>query len=125
MGVTLGENKLPEQQRYSRRELANLTRVPHGTLAECIRAGGAGIPGFYTPAGWEHWLPKAKETHDFDGRTSLLERGLTADFALIKAWRGDTAGNLVYRRTARNFNPMMATAARVTIAEVEELSIAA
>ncbi len=118
-GSYVGENKLLEEK-VIRGEL-NLTLLPQGTLAERIRAGGAGIPGFYTPAGVGTLVAEGKETHDFDGRTYLLERGLTADFALIKAWRGDTAGNLVYRRTARNFNPMMATAARVTIAEVEEL----
>jgi 3-oxoacid CoA-transferase subunit A len=119
IGSYVGENKLLEEK-VIRGEL-NLTLVPQGTLAERIRAGGAGIPGFYTPAGVGTLVAEGKESHDFDGRTYLLERGLTADFALIKAWRGDTAGNLVYRRTARNFNPMMATAARITIAEVEEL----
>ena len=119
IGSYVGENKLLEEK-VIRGEL-NLTLVPQGTLAERIRAGGAGIPGFYSPAGVGTLVAEGKETHEFDGRLYLLERGLTADFALIKAWRGDTAGNLVYRKTARNFNPMMATAARVTIAEVEEL----
>jgi 3-oxoacid CoA-transferase subunit A len=119
IGSYVGENKLLEEK-VIRGEL-DLTLVPQGTLAERIRAGGAGIPGFYTPAGVGTLVAEGKETKDFDGRTYLLERGLTAAFALIKAWRGDTAGNLVYRKTARNFNPMMATAARVTIAEVEEL----
>ena len=99
----------------------NVTFVPQGTLAERIRAGGAGIPAFYTPAGVGTAVAEGKELREFDGRTYLLERALTADFALIKAWRGDRMGNLVYRKTARNFNPMMATAARITIAEVEEL----
>jgi 3-oxoacid CoA-transferase subunit A len=119
IGSYVGENKLLEEK-VIRGEL-DLTLVPQGTLAERIRAGGAGIPGFYTPAGVGTLVAEGKETKVFDGRSYLLERGLTADFALIKAWRGDTAGNLVYRKTARNFNPMMATAAKVTIAEVEEL----
>ena len=119
IGSYVGENKLLEEK-VIRGEL-DLTLVPQGTLAERIRAGGAGIPGFYTPAGVGTLVAEGKETKDFDGRQFLLERGLTADFALIKAWRGDTAGNLVYRKTARNFNPMMATAAKITIAEVEEL----
>jgi 3-oxoacid CoA-transferase subunit A len=119
IGSYVGENKLLEEK-VIRGEL-DLTLVPQGTLAERIRAGGAGIPGFYTPAGVGTLVAEGKETKDFDGRQYLLERGLTADFALIKAWRGDTAGNLVYRKTARNFNPMMATAAKITIAEVEEL----
>ena len=119
IGSYVGENKLLEEK-VIRGEL-DLTLVPQGTLAERIRAGGAGIPGFYTPAGVGTLVAEGKETKTFDGRPYLLERGLTADFALIKAWRGDTAGNLIYRKTARNFNPMMATAANVTIAEVEEL----
>ncbi len=119
IGSYVGENRLLEEK-VIRGEL-DLTLVPQGTLAERIRAGGAGIPGFYTPAGVGTLVAEGKETKDFDGRQYLLERGLTADFALIKAWRGDTAGNLVYRKTARNFNPMMATAAKITIAEVEEL----
>ena len=119
IGSYVGENKLLEEK-VIRGEL-DLTLVPQGTLAERIRAGGAGIPGFYTPAGVGTLVAEGKETKVFDGRSYLLERGLTADFALIKAWRGDMAGNLVYRKTARNFNPMMATAAKVTIAEVEEL----
>jgi 3-oxoacid CoA-transferase subunit A len=119
IGSYVGENKLLEEK-VIRGEL-DLTLVPQGTLAERIRAGGAGIPGFYTPAGVGTLVAEGKETKEFDGRQFLLERGLTADFALIKAWRGDTAGNLVYRKTARNFNPMMATAAKITIVEVEEL----
>ena len=99
----------------------SVTLVPQGTLAEQIRAGGAGIPAFYTPAGAGTAVADGKETRTFDGREYLLERALTADFALVKAWKGDRMGNLVYRKTARNFNPMMATAARITIAEVEQL----
>jgi 3-oxoacid CoA-transferase subunit A len=119
IGSYVGENKLLEEK-VIRGEL-DLTLVPQGTLAERIRAGGAGIPGFYTPAGVGTLVAEGKETKEFDGRQYLLERGLKADFALIKAWRGDTTGNLVYRKTARNFNPMMATAAKITIVEVEEL----
>ena len=118
-GSYVGENKLLESK-VLKGELS-LTLVPQGTLAERIRAGGAGIPAFYTPAGVGTLVAEGKETRDFDGRPFLLERWLRADFALIKAWKGDTAGNLVYRKTARNFNPMMATAAKITIAEVEEL----
>jgi 3-oxoacid CoA-transferase subunit A len=118
-GSYVGENKLLEQKVIAG-EL-DLTLVPQGTLAERIRAGGAGIPAFYTPAGVGTLVAEGKETRDFDGRPYLLERWLRADFALIKAWRGDRMGNLTYRKTARNFNPMMATAARVTIAEVEQL----
>lgn len=119
IGSYVGENRLLEE-RVIKGEL-DLTLVPQGTLAERIRAGGAGIPAFYTPAGVGTLVAEGKETREFDGRPYLLERWLKADFALIKAWRGDTAGNLVYRKTARNFNPMMAAAAKVTIAEVEEL----
>ena len=94
---------------------------PQGTLAERIRAGGAGIPAFYTPTGYGTIVAEGKETREFDGRMFVLERALVADFALVKAWKGDRWGNLVYRKTARNFNPMMATAGKITIAEVEEL----
>lgn len=118
-GSYVGENRLLEEK-VIRGEL-NLTLVPQGTLAERIRAGGAGIPAFYTPAGVGTLVAEGKQTRDFDGKPYLLERWLKADFALVKAWKGDTHGNLVYRKTARNFNPMMAMAARVTIAEVEEL----
>lgn len=118
-GSYVGENKLLEEK-VLKGEL-DLRLTPQGTLAERIRAGGAGIPAFYTPAGVGTIVAEGKETRDFDGKVYVLERGLRADFALIKAWRGDTAGNLVYRKTARNFNPIMATAARITIAEVEEL----
>jgi len=119
IGSYVGENKLLEEMVIAGK--LNLTLIPQGTLAERIRAGGAGIPAFYTPAGVGTIVAEGKEVRDFDGRLYLLEHGLTADFALIKAWRGDRLGNLVYRKTARNFNPMMATAARCTIAEVEEL----
>ena len=118
-GSYVGENKLLEDMVLKGQ--LDLTLVPQGTLAERIRAGGAGIPAFYTPAGVGTLVAEGKETREFDGKTYLLERWLRADFALIKAWKGDTQGNLIYRKTARNFNPMMATAARITIAEVEEL----
>jgi 3-oxoacid CoA-transferase subunit A len=101
-------------------ELA-LTLVPQGTLAERIRAAGAGIPAFYTPTGLGTVVAEGKETRTIGNRTYVLEQALHADFALIKAWRGDRYGNLVYRKTARNFNPVMATAADLTIAEIEEL----
>jgi 3-oxoacid CoA-transferase A subunit len=94
---------------------------PQGTLAERIRAGGAGIPAFFTPTGYGTVVADGKETRDIDGRMYVLEHALTADFAFVKAWKGDTDGNLVFKATARNFNPMMATAGRITIAEVEEL----
>lgn len=115
----VGENAEFERQFLSGELEVELT--PQGTLAERIRAGGAGIPAFYTPAGCGTLVAEGKETRIFNGKEHLLETGLTADFALIKAWRGDSFGNLVYRQTSRNFNPMMATAGRVTIAEVEEL----
>ena len=118
-GSYVGENKLLEQQVIAGK--LKVTLIPQGTLAERIRAGGAGIPAFYTPAGVGTVVAEGKETREFEGKAYLLETALRADFALVKAWKDDTAGNLVYRRTARNFNPMMATAARVTIAEVEEL----
>lgn len=95
--------------------------IPQGTLAERIRAGGAGIPAFFTPAGYGTEVATGKEVREFDGKMYLLERWLRADFSLIKAWKGDTAGNLVYKGTARNFSPMMAAAGKITIAEVEEL----
>jgi 3-oxoacid CoA-transferase subunit A len=119
VGSYVGENKLLESRVLA--GTLSLTLVPQGTLAERIRAGGAGIPAFYTATGVGTVVGHSKETRNFNGRTYLLEEALTADFALIKAWKGDTAGNLVYRKTARNFNPLMATAGRVTIAEVEEL----
>ncbi len=95
--------------------------IPQGTFSERIRAGGAGIPAFYTPAGVGTLVAEGKETREFDGRPYVMERALTSDFALIRAWKGDRLGNLVYRKTARNFNPMMAAAAKITIAEVEHL----
>ena len=118
-GSYVGENKLLEDMVLTGR--IDLELVPQGTLAERIRAGGAGIPGFYTPTGFGTVVAEGKETREFDGRPYVLERGMTADFALIKAWKGDRWGNLMYRKTAQNFNPMMATAGRVTIAEVEHL----
>ena len=118
-GSYVGENKLLESQMIAGQ--IKVTLVPQGTLAEQIRAGGAGIPAFYTPAGAGTAVADGKETRIFDSREYLLEHALKADFALIKAWKGDRMGNLVYRKTARNFNPMMATAARITIAEVEQL----
>ena len=119
IGSYVGENRLLESMVIAGK--LKVTLVPQGTLAERIRAGGAGIPGFYTPTGVGTIVAEGKEIRDFEGRAYVLERGLTADFALIKAWRGDRSGNLLYRKTARNFNPMMATAAKLTIAEVEEL----
>jgi 3-oxoacid CoA-transferase subunit A len=119
VGSYVGENKLLEQK-VIRGEL-DLTLVPQGTLAERIRAGGAGIPAFFTPTGLGTPVAEGKEIREFDGKRYVMERWLRADFALVKAWKGDYAGNLIYRKTARNFNPMMATAAKVTIAEVEEL----
>lgn len=115
----VGENKLFEQQFLSG-EL-ELEFNPQGTLAERIRAGGAGIPGFYTKTGVGTVIAEGKPHEQFDGETHILERGLTADLSIIKAWKGDTAGNLIYRKTARNFNPIMATAGRATVAEVEEI----
>jgi 3-oxoacid CoA-transferase subunit A len=119
IGSYVGENKILEEMIIKGQIEIELN--PQGTLAERIRAGGAGIVGFYTPTGVGTVIGEGKEVREFDGRKYLLERGLTADFAFIKAWKGDRWGNLVYRRTARNFNPMMATAGRITIAEVEEL----
>lgn len=119
VGSYVGENKLLEKQVLAGQ--LDLTLVPQGTLAERIRAGGAGIPAFFTPTGVGTVVAEGKETREFNGRTYLMETALEADFALVKAWRGDRLGNLAYRKTARNFNPMMATAAKITIAEVEEL----
>ena len=115
----VGENKLFEQQ-YLAGEL-ELELTPQGTLAERIRAGGAGIPAFYTKTGVGTLVAEGKETKVFDGEEYVMERGLFGDIALVKAWKGDTSGNLIYRKAARNFNPMMATAATVTVVEVEEL----
>ncbi len=115
----VGENKEFEKQLLSNELEVEL--VPQGTLAERLRAGGAGIPAFFTPAGVGTPVAEGKETRVFDGKTYLMERGIRGDFALVKAWKGDRFGNLIYRHTARNFNPLCATAAEVTIAEVEEL----
>ncbi len=120
IGTYVGENKLLED--LALKGEIDLQLMPQGTFAERIRAGGAGIAGFYTPTGVGTVVAEGKEVREFDGRKHLLERGLTADFAFIKAWKGDRWGNLIYRKTARNFNPVMATAARVTIAEVEVLA---
>lgn len=119
VGSYVGENKLLEQKVIGGK--LQVTLIPQGTLAERIRAGGAGIPAFYTPAGFGTMVAEGKELREFEGKHYVMERWLKADFALVKAWKGDRHGNLVYRKTARNFNPMMATAARITIAEVEEL----
>lgn len=119
VGSYVGENRLLESLVLAGK--LDVKLIPQGTLAERIRAGGAGIPAFYTPAGVGTIVAEGKEVREFDGRMYLLERALHADFALVRAWRGDRLGNLVYRKTARNFNPMMATAATITIAEVEEL----
>jgi len=115
----VGENKEFERQ-YLSGEL-ELEFPPQGTLAERMRAGGAGIPGFYTKTGVGTLVAEGKEHKDFDGETYILERGIRADLALVKAWKADRAGNLVYRKTARNFNPLAATCGKVTVAEVEEI----
>jgi len=119
IGTFIGENKLYEELVLRGELEAEL--IPQGTFSERIRASGAGIPAFYTPTGVGTVIAEGKDGREFAGRQYLLERSLTADFAFVKAWKGDRWGNLIYRRTARNFNPLMATAARVTIAEVEEL----
>ena len=119
IGTYVGENKLLEQMVLQGK--VELDLVPQGTFSERIRAGGAGIPAFFTPTGFGTIVGENKEAREFDGRMYVMERALTADFAFVKAWKGDTWGNLVYRKTGRNFNPMMATAAKVTIAEVEHL----
>ncbi|WP_019585549.1 CoA transferase subunit A [Deinococcus apachensis] len=115
----VGENKEFERQ-YLAGEL-ELEFTPQGTLAERMRAGGAGIPGFYTKTGVGTLVAEGKEHKDFDGETYIMERGIRADVALVKAWKADRAGNLVYRKTAQNFNPLAATCGRVTVAEVEEI----
>ncbi|HYH08502.1 MAG TPA: CoA transferase subunit A [Thermoanaerobaculia bacterium] len=115
----VGENAEFERQ-YLAGEL-EVEFVPQGTLAERMRAGGAGIPAFYTPAGYGTVVAEGKETREFDGRMYVMERGIVGDFSLVAAWKGDRLGNLVYRKTARNFNPMAATAGKICIAEVEEL----
>jgi len=115
----VGENAEFERQMLSGELEVEL--IPQGTLAERCRAGGAGIPAFYTPAGYGTEVALGKEVRIFDGKPHVLEHALTADFAIVKAWKGDTEGNLVFKATARNFNPMMAMAGKITIAEVEEL----
>jgi 3-oxoacid CoA-transferase subunit A len=115
----VGENAEFERQLLSGELEVEL--IPQGTLAERIRAGGAGIPAFYTPAGVGTEVATGKEIRDYDGKPHLLEHWLRADFSIVKAWKGDTSGNLIFKGTARNFNPMMATAGKITIAEVEEL----
>jgi 3-oxoacid CoA-transferase subunit A len=119
IGSYVGENKMFEQMVLNGKLTLELN--PQGTLAERIRAGGAGIPAFFTPTGAGTIVAEGKEQREFNGRLHVLESALKADFALIRAWKGDRWGNLVFRKTARNFNPVMATAAKVTIAEVEEL----
>lgn len=115
----VGENQVFEQQMLSGELQVELT--PQGTLSERIRAGGAGIPAFFTPTGVGTKVAEGKEVREFEGRRYVMERALSGDYALVKAWKGDHFGNLVYRKTARNFNPMMAMAGRITIAEVEHL----
>lgn len=115
----VGENAEFERQLLSGELEVEL--IPQGSLAERVRAGGAGIPAFFTPAGVGTEVAEGKEVREFDGKLYLMERALKADFSFVKAWKGDTAGNLIYKGTARNFNPMMAAAGKITIAEVEEL----
>ena len=115
----VGENDEFERQMLSGELEVEL--IPQGSLAERCRAGGAGIPAFFTPAGFGTEVAEGKEVRDYNGKPHILESALTADFAFVKAWKGDTAGNLVFKGTARNFNPMMAMAGKITIAEVEEL----
>jgi 3-oxoacid CoA-transferase subunit A len=118
-GSYVGENKLFEDLVLAGK--LDLELIPQGTFAERIRAGGAGIPAFFTPTGYGTVVAEGKETREFDGRHYVMEHAITAEFALVKAWKGDTWGNLVYRKTAQNFNPMIATAGKITIAEVEQL----
>ncbi|MGA3210205.1 MAG: CoA transferase subunit A [Terriglobales bacterium] len=119
IGTYVGENRLFEELVLSGQ--LELELVPQGTFAERIRAGGAGIPAFFTPTGVGTLVAEGKETREFDGRMYVMELGIHGDFALVKAWKGDKSGNLVFHKTARNFNPMIATAGKITIAEVEEL----
>ena len=119
MSSYVGENEVFESLMLSGKLEVEL--IPQGSLAERIRAGGAGIPAFFTPTGVGTLVAEGKEIREFDGRRYVMERGITGEYALVHAWKGDRAGNLVYRKTARNFNPMMATAGRITIAEVEQL----
>jgi 3-oxoacid CoA-transferase subunit A len=115
----VGENDEFERQMLSGELEVDL--IPQGSLAERCRAGGAGIPAFYTPAGYGTEVAEGKEVREFNGKPHILESALTADYAFVKAWKGDSAGNLIYKATARNFNPMMAMAGKITVAEVEEL----
>lgn len=115
----VGENEEFERQMLSGELEVDL--IPQGSLAERCRAGGAGIPAFYTPAGYGTEVAEGKEIKEFNGKPHILESALTADFAIVKAWKGDTEGNLIFKATARNFNPMMAMAGKITVAEVEEL----
>lgn len=115
----VGENDEFERQMLNGELLVDL--IPQGSLAERCRAGGSGIPAFYTPAGYGTEVAVGKEVREFNGKPHILETALTADFAIVKAWKGDTAGNLIYKATAKNFNPMMAMAGKITIAEVEQL----
>ncbi|MEX2484702.1 MAG: CoA transferase subunit A [Brumimicrobium sp.] len=115
----VGENDEFERQMLSGELEVDL--IPQGSLAERCRAGGAGIPAFFTPAGYGTEVAEGKEVREFDGKPHIMETALTADFAIVKAWKGDTEGNLIYKATARNFNPLMAMAGKTTIAEVEEL----
>ena len=115
----VGENAEFERQMLSGELEVDL--IPQGSLAERCRAGGAGIPAFFTPAGYGTEVAQGKEVREFNGKPHILESALTADFAFVKAWKGDTAGNLIYKGTARNFNPLMAMAGKITVAEVEEL----
>lgn len=115
----VGENDEFERQMLSGELEVDL--IPQGSLAERCRAGGAGIPAFFTPAGYGTEVAEGKEVRVFNGKPHILEAALTADFAIVKAWKGDTEGNLIYKSTARNFNPMMAMAGKITVAEVEEL----
>ncbi len=115
----VGENDEFERQMLSGELIVDL--IPQGSLAERCRAGGAGIPAFYTPAGYGTEVAEGKEIREYNNKPHILETALTADFAIVKAWKGDTEGNLIYKDTARNFNPMMAMAGKITIAEVEEL----
>lgn len=115
----VGENDEFERQMLSGELEVDL--IPQGSLAERCRAGGAGIPAFFTPAGFGTEIAKGKEVREFNGKPHILESALTADFAFVKAWKGDTAGNLIYKATAKNFNPLMAMAGKITVAEVEEL----
>ncbi|WP_240675699.1 CoA transferase subunit A [Ammoniphilus sp. CFH 90114] len=119
MASYVGENKIFEQQFLSGELEVEL--IPQGTLAERMRAGGAGIPAFYTATGVGTLVAEGKEHKEFDGRTYIMERGIVGDFALVKAWKADPLGNLVFRKTSRNFNPLAAMAGKITIAEVEEM----